>query len=86
MDLENLDANQIKGLISLLQGLLPEDWRPDMSGVLVSVEGVANSQYLRVISIENKEINNDIKNWLSDWSKAMKTPIIYSNGTHWENL
>jgi hypothetical protein len=25
MDLENLDPNQIKGLISLLQGLLPEE-------------------------------------------------------------
>lgn len=68
------------------QGLLPDEWRPDKIDVLVSVENKNNQQYLKVIGINNKEINIDILSWLREWSKTMQTPVIYSLNQEWKVL
>jgi Fe-S-cluster containining protein len=59
------------------QHLLPEEMRPDKSNVLVSVEQNENGQYLKVLRINNKEIKNEIKQYLQEWSERMNTPVIF---------
>lgn len=58
------------------QHLLPEEMRPDKCNVLVSVENNGNSQYLKAISINNKQIDEKIKSWLLEWGEKMNTPIV----------
>lgn len=59
------------------QYLLPEEMRPDKCNVLVSVENNGSGQYLKIIEINNKEIDHKIKNYLIDWGNKMNTPIIF---------
>lgn len=68
------------------QELLPEDMRPDKCNVLVSVENGEKGQYLRVMSTNDKEINNDILLYLKEWSVYMNTPVIYKQDNSWRNL
>jgi len=58
------------------QHLLPEEMRPDKCNLLVSVEHNESGQYLKAISINNKRISNQTKEWLNNWSEKMNTPII----------
>lgn len=60
------------------QHLLPEEMRPDKCDVLVSVEGTGDSQYLKVLPINNKELNNEVKQYLENWSEKMNTPVIFA--------
>lgn len=60
------------------QYLLPEEMRPDKCNVLISVEQNENGQYLKAIPINNTKISSEIKNWLSDWSEKMNTPVFIS--------
>lgn len=59
------------------QHLLPEEMRPDKCGFLVSVEQNENGQYLKVLLINNKELNNEVKYYLKEWSEKMNTPVIF---------
>ena len=58
------------------QHLLPEEMRPDKCGFLVSVEQNENGQYLKVLLINNEEIDTKTKEWLNDWSEKMNTPVL----------
>jgi Fe-S-cluster containining protein len=60
------------------QYLLPEEMRPDKSGVLVSVEMNEREQYLKAISINNKKMDDNIKKSLMMWSEKMNVSIIIS--------
>jgi hypothetical protein len=51
--------------------------RPDKCNVLVSVEKNQNGQYLRVLPINTKELNDEVKRYLINWSEKMNTPIIF---------
>lgn len=60
------------------QELIDEDLRPDICGVLVSVENNENGQYLKAIEIDNNNrINIDIKKYLKEWGEKMNTPVVY---------
>lgn len=59
------------------QKLLPENMRPDKCDVLVSVEQNNEKQYLKVLRINNKEINSEVKQYLQEWSEKMNTPVIF---------
>ena len=58
------------------QHLLPEEMRPDKCNILVSVEQNENGQYLKAIAINNKEVTNEVKQYLQKWSESMNTPVI----------
>ena len=51
--------------------------RPDKCNVLVSVENNERGQYLRVLPINTKEINGEVKKYLTKWSDKMNTPVIF---------
>lgn len=59
------------------QEILPIEMRPDKCGFLISVENGESGQYLKVISTNGGEINNDTINWLKNWSSIMNTPVFY---------
>lgn len=59
------------------QNLLPEEMRPDKCNVLISVEQNENGQYLKALRINNKEIKNEVKQYLQEWSERMNTPVIF---------
>lgn len=58
------------------QYLLPEELRPDKCNVLVSVETNQYGQYLKVLPINNKKIDNKVRNILMEWSQKMNTPVL----------
>jgi hypothetical protein len=60
------------------QSLLPEEMRPDKYNILISVENNHMGQYLKVLPINNKEISNEMLEWLKNWSEKMNTPIVIS--------
>ncbi len=68
------------------QELLSYDMRPDKCNVIVSVENGENVQYLRVMSTNDEEINNNVLLYLKEWSEHMNTPVIYKQGNSWRNL
>jgi hypothetical protein len=51
--------------------------RPDKCDVLVSVEGSGDGQYLKVLPINNKEMNSEVKQYLQNWSEKMNTPVVF---------
>lgn len=59
------------------QYLLPEEMRPDKSNVLVSVEQNNGVQYLKVMAINSKQISDEVRQYLQDWSSKMNTPVIF---------
>ncbi len=59
------------------QHLLPEEMRPDKCNVLVSVENNEQGQYLKILEINNKDIDDNIKSYLINWGNKMNTPIIF---------
>ena len=59
------------------QQLLPDEMRPDKCNVLVSVEQNENGQYLKAIAINNKQMNNKVKQYLQEWSDKMNTSVIF---------
>lgn len=59
------------------QHLLPEELRPDKCDVLVSVERKEDVQYLKVIPINNKEIDTEIRDYLITWGEKMNAPIVF---------
>jgi Fe-S-cluster containining protein len=59
------------------QELIDEDYRPDKSGVLVSVEQNENGQYLKVLTIDKNKINNNIIEYFNKWGERMNTPVIF---------
>jgi len=67
------------------QNLLEEEMRPDKCGVLASVENAESTQYLRLTSTGG-EINKDILDYFSEWSKKMDAPVLYVLDNNWEIL
>lgn len=65
------------------QELLPEEMRPDKTNLLVSVENNENGQYLKLLPINNYEINTDILSWFKEWSIRMNTPVICLRENKW---
>jgi Fe-S-cluster containining protein len=59
------------------QELIDEDYRPDKSGILVSVEQNENGQYLKVLTIDKHNINSDIIEYFNKWGERMNTPVIF---------
>jgi Fe-S-cluster containining protein len=59
------------------QELIDEEYRPDMCGVLVSVENNENGQYLKILEITADKLNNDIVEYFNKWSERMNTSVIY---------
>jgi Fe-S-cluster containining protein len=59
------------------QELIDEDYRPDKSGILVSVEQNENGQYLKVLAIDKNNINNNIIEYFNKWGERMNTPVIF---------
>jgi hypothetical protein len=57
--------------------LLPEEMRPDKCNVIVSVEGTGDNQYLKVLPINNKEMNPEVRQYLQNWSEKMNTPVVF---------
>lgn len=59
------------------QHLIKENLRPDKCNVLISVETDEVGQYLKVIPINNKKIDNDVKQYLIDWGEKMNTRVLF---------
>jgi hypothetical protein len=51
--------------------------RPDKSNVLVSVEQNERGQFLKAIAINSKQIDNEVRQYLQEWSDKMNTPVIF---------
>ena len=50
------------------------------------IENKEGSQYLRVMSVNEEEINKNILSYLKEWSNYMNTPVIYKEGNSWRSL
>jgi Fe-S-cluster containining protein len=61
------------------QELISDELRPDKCGVLVSVENSDIGQYLKILTINNKEIETNIKEYFEQWGNKMNTPILFVN-------
>ena len=67
------------------QHLLPEEMRPDKCNTLVSVENGKNGQYLKVLSINNTEVDSSVKSFLESWGEKMNTPVVFvQNNTNYQ--
>ncbi len=63
--------------IVLLTGGLGPTKDDKTRDVLVSVEGSGDGQYLKVLPINNKELNDEVKQYLQNWSEKMNTPVVF---------
>jgi Fe-S-cluster containining protein len=59
------------------QNLLAEDMRPDKCNALVSVEKNEYGQYLKILPINNKKIDQKYIQYFKEWSEKMNTPVIF---------
>jgi len=41
------------------------------------VEGGVDRQYLKVLPINNKEMNSEVRQYLQNWSEKMNTPVVF---------
>jgi len=55
------------------QGLLPDWMKPSQCNVIISVENENNKQYLKVISLIDEDISEDIITVLDEWTKENNT-------------
>lgn len=67
------------------QELLPENMRPDLCGVIASVEDSEKGKYLR-LSTTGSTINIEVLGYFKNWGEIMNTPVLYLKDNSWELL